>query len=400
MTSKRRAILGCVAALALLLTGTSPAEGRADRHHRDPVTVGVILQTDGGIVTPEFGEAVDAMVAYFNAELGGVSGRRMVTEVCTTDETPASAAACAQRFASDDDVHLVIESTTSPLAIADVLVPAGKALLAGGVDPRIYPRTGVFVMEAGHPGAADALFTYGATDVGISHLTVFYTNDPALAAFRPLVDFVTARAGIVVDAYVPIEYDDTDVTATIAGGLHPSSDGIAMIIVPPHCTPATQALQTLEIDLPVLAAELCLLDDIVSSGVTDGWYVGQQSLLPVADGGWEAARYRRILDRYGDGDAETGGFAGIGVGYTWIARDVLRRAGGGRATDASVLRVLSTYSSDDVPGYAEVSCPGPEPFAPACYTTTLMIQARQGELRDVGWYDTDFTIFKDLLRPR
>lgn len=399
MTPKRTVTLGSVAALALLLTGTSPALGRTDRPHRDPVTVGVILQTDGGIVTPEFGEAVEAMVDYFNAERGGVDGHRMTTEVCTTDETAASAAACAQRFATDDDVHLVMENTTNANPIADVLAPTGKALLAGGVDPTVFPRPGVFVMEPGHPGAADALFTYGARDVGVSHLTVFYTDDPALAAFRPLIDFVTARAGMVVDAYVPIGFDDSDseIAATIADGIHPSSDGIGMIIVPPHCTSVPQALQALQVDLPVLAAEPCLLDDIVSSGVTDGWHVGQQSLLPVADGGREAARFRRILDTYSDGDAETGGFAGIGVGYTWVARDVLRQAGGGRATDASVMRALSTYSSDDVPGYDEVSCPGPEPFPAACDIATLMVQARDGELREIGWHDTDFTIFTDLL---
>jgi branched-chain amino acid transport system substrate-binding protein len=395
MTSNRRAAFAGVAALTLALTGTSPALAQTEPK-RDPVTVGVILQTEGAFVMPEFGIAADAMVSYFNAERGGVGGRPLRLDVCNTNDTAASAAACAERFADADDVHLVIESTTNPNAVADVLVPAGKPLLAGGVDMRAMVRDGVFVMEPGGGGIAQALFSYAASEVGVTHLTVFHADDPSIGGMIPVLDRIAAEAGIVIDAYVPLGFSG-DLTGPISAGIGAESDGLAFVVAPNQCAPVGEALRTLGNELPVVVAELCLIDEVIGSGVADGWYAGTQSLAPVVNGGREAREIRRILGRYGE-DAEPGGFAGLGIGYTWIARDVLQRAGAGRATDASVMRTLSTYSSSDVLGFDEVSCPGPGSFVAACNTSTLMVQVDDRRLYDVGGFvESDFSIFEDLL---
>jgi ABC-type branched-subunit amino acid transport system substrate-binding protein len=401
MTRKRRAVFAAATALALALTltGTKPAlgqtEGSGDERRR-PVTLGLIEQREGAFVTPEFGTAVEAMVAYFNAERSGVGGRRMAVEVCTTDDTPASAVACAEHFAAADDVHLVIESTTNPFAIADVLEAAGKPLLAGGVDLRNMLRRGTFVMEPGTAGIAHALFSYAASNVDVSHLTIFHADDPAIAAARPVLDFIAASIGITVDAYVPLGFTG-DLTAPISAGMADQSDGLVFVIAPNQCAPVADALGTLGNDLPVLVGELCLTDDFVRSGAADGWYAGQQSVAPVVNGGKEGQSIRRILRTYGP-NAERGGFAGLGVGYAWIARDVLALAGAGGATDQSVLRALSTYSSSGVLGFDQVSCPGPGPFAAACNASTLIVQVEDGQLYDVGGFvRTDFSIFEDLL---
>jgi branched-chain amino acid transport system substrate-binding protein len=398
MTSKRRAVFAGAAALALALTGTSPALGESDTtdQRRDPVQVGLILQTEGAFVMPEFGVAADAMVSYFNAERGGVGGHPIQLKVCNTDDTAASAAACAEGFANADDVHLVVESTTNPSAIADVLAPAGKPLLAGGVDITAMLRQGVFVMEPGGGGIAQALFSYAASEVRVTHLTVFHADDPSIIGMIPVLDLIAAHAGIVIDAYVPLGFTG-DLTGPISAGIAEESDGLAFVVAPNQCAPVGDALQQLGNERPVVVAELCLIDEVISSGVADGWYAGTQSLAPVVNGGSEAREIRRILRQYGD-SAERGGFAGLGIGYTWIARDVLRRAGADDATDRSVMRTLSTYSSSDVLGFDRVSCPGPGSFIAACNASTLMVQVDDGQLYDVGGFaHTDFSIFEDLL---
>lgn len=420
MTSTRRAIVAGVAALALALTGASPASGQdpgtagpdavvgdggltpgeagteADRR-RPPVKVGLIEQVEGAFVTPEFGTAAEATIRYLNREHRGVGGHPLVAEVCTTDDTPASAAACAEQFADADDVHLVIESTTNPTAIADVLVPAGKPLLAGGVDMRNTLRNGVFVMDPGTAGISHALFSYAEEEVDVTSLTIFHADDPAIGGATPAIEFIAASAGLSVDAFVPLGFTD-DLTAPIAAGIADESDGVMFIVAPDQCGPVGEALQTLGNDLPVLVAELCLTDDIVSSGLADDWYAGTQSVASLAQGR-EARRIQTILRRYGH-DAETGGLAGLGVGYAWIARDVLLRAGAGNATDASVMQTLSTYSSSNVLGFDQVACPGPVPFVSACNASTLLVQVDDTAIRDVGGFVwTDFSIFGGLLGP-
>jgi ABC-type branched-subunit amino acid transport system substrate-binding protein len=336
------------------------------------------------------------MVDYLNAEQGGVDGSPIRAVVCTTDDTAAGASACAQRFATAADVHVVIESTTNPTAIADVLVPAGKPLIAGGVDFGNLLRRGVSVFEPGAAGIAHALFTYAVSNVSITHLTVFHADDPAMEGMKPVLDHIAAKVGITIDAYVPLGFTG-DLTGPISEGVASSSDGLMFVVAPPQCAPAGAAVRSLGIELPVIVAELCLTDDIVASGMIDGWYAGTQSVAPVVNGGQEARLIRRILRTYGEG-TELGGLAGLGVGYVSIARDVLVRAGGARATDASVTRVLSKYASSDVLGFDVVRCPGPGPFVAACNTSTLLVQADAGSLRDVGGFiRTDFMVFADLL---
>jgi hypothetical protein len=158
-----------------------------------------------------------------------------------------------------------------------------------------------------------------------------------------------------------------------------------------------EALDAIGTQLPVFVAELCLTDEVMATGLADGWYAGTQSVAPVLNGGAEGEKARRILQRYGNG-ADSGGLAGLGIGFTWVAHDVLERAGAGRATDASVARVLSRYASTDVLGFDRVSCPGPAPFVAACNASTLIVQVQDGELYDVGGFtQTDFRIFEPLL---
>jgi hypothetical protein len=88
------------------------------------------------------------------------------------------------------------------------------------------------------------------------------------------------------------------------------------------------------------------------------------------------------------------------VGYMWVARDVLRQAGGGQATDASVMGVLSSYASSDVLGFDRVACPGPVPFIGACNASTLMVRVDRRQVRDVGGFVwVDYSIFGSLLGP-
>ena len=407
MRSTRRAAFAGVAALALALTGTSPAYGQADSdtpvtspadRRRPPVKVGLIEQVDGAFVTPEFGTAAEAMVRYFNNERRGINGHPMEFEVCTTDDTPASAVACAEQFADADDVHLVIESTTNPTAIADVLAPTGKPLLAGGVDMRNMAREGVFVLDPGTAGISSALFRYAASDLGVSNITVFHADDPAIGGATPVIDYIASTAGLTVDAFVPLGIG-SDPAGPIAAGLADESDGVMFIVAPDQCGPVGEAVQGLGIELPVLVAELCLTDGIVASGVVDGWYAGFQSLAPVANGRRDVLEIRRILRRYGD-STERGGLAGLGIGYAWVARDVLREAGGRNATDASVTEALSTYASSDVLGFDEVSCPGPGSFIGACNASVLMTQVQGNRVYDVGGFlQTDYSIFEGLIGP-
>ena len=95
---------------------------------------------------------------------------------------------------------------------------------------------------------------------------------------------------------------------------------------------------------------------------------------------------------------QTAGLAGWALVQAVIARDLLMAAGGADATDESVLTALSTYSSSDLPGYPDVSCPGPDPWAGACNTSPLMVTVVDGQMTAPdGFTFLDFSQLNFLL---
>ena len=113
--TRRRPTLGAVltaAAMVLAACSGGDDDGAAPRGANPatgpPIVVGMINQEDAPVGSfPEVRRSAEAAVRYVNEELGGVDGRPLRLETCTTRGTPESSQACADQLVGKQPVAVL-----------------------------------------------------------------------------------------------------------------------------------------------------------------------------------------------------------------------------------------------------------------------------------------------------
>ena len=373
--------------------------GNAADDSADPVKIGLIAQDEELFAFPEVRAVAQAMVDFYNAEEGGIDGHPIELDVCGAGDSPESHVACAQQFANDDGVHVVINAGFGGNSAASnpLLSDAGKATMTLGNDFPDYLTPGIFAFDPGLLGLAQVFFVYAADTRGVSTATLFIADDPSLTPFIPVLELIAADNGIEINEVVPLGFEP-DLTGPISAA---NTDNEAWLMVlgdGAQCTAAASAVDTVGYEGQLFANDLCMSEDIIASGDLDGWAGPIVSSAPTADGGAEVDEIVRILDTYGDSDAQRAGLAGWALAQVTIARDVLIEGGNADADDASVLAALGSYSSTDILGFPDVSCPSPSAFAGACNNAPLMVTVVDGEMTQPdGFVYLDFAELEFLL---
>jgi len=375
-------------------SGDDSAEDTADDEPAAaPLKIGMIAQTEELLAFPEVPAAAEAVVGYANAEDGG----NIELVICSAGDAPESHVGCAQEFANDDSINLVISAgfLANSAAANDVLVGAGMPILTLGNDFIDYLTPGVFTVDPGLPGLAQVFFVFAAGE-GISNGTLFIADDPAFEPFIPALEAIGDANGIAINEVVPLGFEP-DLTGPVSAANPDNEMWMFVLADGAQCTAAAAAVDTVGYAGRTFANDLCMAEDVVSSGALDGWSGPIVSSAPTVDGGDEVAMINRILDEYGGSDAQNAGLSGWSFASTWVARDVLETAGAG-ASRVDVAAVLGTYSSSEVPGLDSVTCPGPSAWTGACNMAPLMVTVSDGQLTSPdGFVQLDFSELDFLL---
>jgi len=375
-------------------SGDDSAEDTADEEPAAaPLKIGMIAQTEELLAFPEVPAAAEAVVGYANAEDGG----NIELVICSAGDAPESHVGCAQEFANDDSINLVISAgfLANSAAANDVLVGAGMPILTLGNDFIDYLTPGVFTVDPGLPGLAQVFFVFAAGE-GISNGTLFIADDPAFEPFIPALEAIADANGIAINEVVPLGFEP-DLTGPVSAANPDNEMWMFVLADGAQCTAAAAAVDTVGYAGRTFANDLCMAEDVVSSGALDGWSGPIVSSAPTVDGGDEVAMINRILDEYGGSDAQNAGLSGWSFASTWVARDVLETAGAGASRD-DVAAVLGTYSSSEVPGLDSVTCPGPSAWTGACNMAPLMVTVSDGQLTSPdGFVQLDFSELDFLL---
>ena len=384
-----------------------PAEAPADEPMDDamadeslePVKIGMIAQIEELMAFPEVPAVVQAYVDYFNAELGGVNGHPIELEVCGAGDAVESHIACANQFVNADDVHVVINGgfLANSITSGTILAEAGVANLGLGNDFIDYLTPNLYNFDPGLPGMAQVFFVFAKERRDVSTMTLFVADDPGIEPFVPALTAIATGNDIEINEVIRLGFEP-DLTGPISAA-DTSNDGWLFVLADgAQCTASAAAAVTVGYEGSLFANDLCAGQDVVESGVIDGWAVPIVSSAPTVDGGAEVDEIHRVLDTYGGAGVQTAGLAGWALAQAFIARDLLMEAGGADATDESVLTALSTYSSTDLPAYPDVICPGPEPWLGACNTSPLMVTVVDGQMTGPdGFTFLDFSQLNFLL---
>jgi branched-chain amino acid transport system substrate-binding protein len=363
-------------------SGGSSTTQAADGPSGEPVKIGLINQETETIAFPELSAAAQAATDYLNAEEGGVDGRPLELVVCKTGDTAESAVACANDFANDDSVPLVINATYNTAATTKILKNR-KALINFNVDIPDMTTEGVFTFDAGVLVPLQAMVDEAKAD-GVSTVSMLYTDDAETKkAIVPLVEALADQQGIEIVNEVPVG-DEPDLTAALTAADPDSVDGLLMLLLSePQCVPMGDAVQTLGVTIPIYSAEICASQNAVESGSVNDWKftltnLGQLSLD--ADPPEATTEFRRILDEYSDGEPNLGSTAGFGFAHVVAVADLYEQTGVDDLTPVAITQTLTDgWSFDPIP-FPPLECPGPEPFVGACENSVYIGQAVDGQL--------------------
>lgn len=365
----------------------------------EPVKIGLIAQVEELMAFPEVTAAVQAYVDYFNTELDGVNGHPIELVVCGAGDAVESHIACANEFVNADDIHIVINGgfLSNSIASGTILAEAGKANLGLGNDFIDYLTPNLYNFDPGLPGLAQVFFVFAKNQRDVSTMSLFLADDPAIAPFEPALYAIGESNGITITETIYLGFEP-DLTGPVSAA-DTGNDGWLFVLADgAQCTAAANGVETVGYEGHLFGNDLCLSLDLVESGELDGWAGPIVSSAPTVDGGAEIDEINRVLDTYGGADVQTAGLGGWAVGQAVIARDLLIAGGGADATTESVLAALSTYSSSDIPGFPDVSCPGPDPWAGACNTSPLMVTIADGQMTAPdGFTFLDFSELNFLL---
>ena len=375
-----------------------PADGAMADDSMDPVKLGLIAQDEELLSFPEVRSAAQAFVDYANTELGGIDGHPVELDICGAGDAPEGHVACAQQFVNDDSVHLILVGSFlgNSAAVSAITSEAGKPAITLGNDFVDYFIPNSYVFDPGLPGLAQVFFVFASQEREIETMSLFIADDPAFEPFIPVLELIAESNGIAINEVIPLGFEP-DLTGPVSAANTENDSWLFVLADGAQCGASSAGVATVGYEGDLFANDLCMGQDTVESGVLDGWSGPVVSSAPTVDGK-DVAEIARILDTYGDSNAQAAGLAGWAIANTQIAYDALVKAGGIDATDASVIEVLNSYSNDDVLGFPPVACPGPSAWTGACNQSPLMVDVVDGTMVAPGGFTTlDFSELDFLL---
>lgn len=410
MNSRRsQYLIGMVVAGTMALAGcgsssSGPSDGSATpatptaEPSGEPVKIGVINQENETIAFPEGSAAARATVAYLNAENGGIDGRPIEMVLCTTGDSAESAVACANQFANDPSVPLVINMSYNTAAVNEILV-GRTALLTWNLDIPDMTTPDLFAVEQGIfipiQVVAKILEREGAANVSLLY------SDSIEEFLVPPAEAALAANGITVVRSVPVATGGDFTSAVTAADLGEVDAALMLLVDPAQCSGVGRVMQGLGVTVPVVSVDVCSAVSTVETGNVDGWQfaVTNTGGVDPSVAGPDTIEFRRVLETYSDGELNLGTTAGLAYAYVLAAADIYSTVGVDNLSASSINQLLSTGWSYTPPTYVPMACPGEAPFIGLCVNSMWELVAVDSrlELAQSEPVVVDMSIFADLV---
>jgi len=270
--------------------------GQAGGQAANAIVVGMINQENAPVGSfPEVRQAAEAAVAHVNADFGGVNGRRIKLEVCTTTGTPESSAACANKLIEKRPVAVlggvdlgaaasmpVFESAAIPYiggtpALGEELTSAAAWMVAGGTVADLLGQ------------ATYALDTLKAKKVG-----ALYVDLPGLlTTVVSAAEIVLKAKGVSDVKLVAASADAADFAPPLKAATAGNPDVVLVVFPAQSCARIMSAARSLGVKAKVLYPSACASQAVVDAAgpAAEGAYFAS-GYLPFDDPSPEVATWR------------------------------------------------------------------------------------------------------------
>ncbi|MGI9033420.1 MAG: ABC transporter substrate-binding protein [Acidimicrobiales bacterium] len=350
----RLRLLAGLVVVALLLaacSGGSGSKASGKRASGPPIVVGLINQENAAIGSfPEVRTDAEAAVRYVNAELDGIGGHPVRLETCTTDGTPESSQACANRLRQKNPVAVL---GGIDLGAADSLPVLNSAHIPYvGASPSLGDEltdSNAFMLTAGAAGDLLGQAAYLTDMLHAKRVTVLYINLPGLLSTAvEAAKSVLSKKGVTDVKLVAEKADTPDFTPALNSIKRDNPDAIVSVFPAQGCARIMQAAKALGVGAKLLFPGACAARSVIdaSGGGADGAYFAS-AFLPYDGNDPDVATYLAKRKAYGATDPPSV-LAQAGFGEVLDLRQVLAEVQGPITPDALIAKLRTTK---DQPGF-------------------------------------------------
>lgn len=371
------AVLLAVAGLLAGACGGAKGAGTANA-----VVVGMINQENAPVGSfPEVRRAAEAAVAHVNDDLGGVDGRKLRLEVCTTSGTPESSAACANKLVAKRPVAVLGGVDLGAAASMPVFEKAGIPYL-GGTPALGEELTSPAAWMLAGGTVADLLgqATYALDTLKAKKVGALYVDLPGvLSTVVSAADVVLRAKGVSDVKLVAAGADAADFAPPLKAATAGNPDVVLVVFPAQSCARIMGAARALAVKARMFYPSACASQAVVDAAgpAAEGAYFAS-GYLPFDDPSPEVGAWRSEAKVTKPSALSQAGFSVVMDLYGLLGE-------GGAGGPAAVTARLAAAA--DRPGFMAhpYTCDRKQvPLMPAvCNPFVRLLQYRGGRFGDV-----------------
>lgn len=249
-------------------------------------------------------EGEEAAIRYINAELGGVNGRPIRSELCVTDATPETSILCANKFVQSNKIAVIPGIDLGAPAAIPIYADVGIPYVGGlPVSFEEYKAPTGYSFTGGGFSLVAGTATYIGQEIQAKKVAVLATAVPQTQEvfdgyFKP----VLAALGVTDVTLVTESPTAPDFTPAVTRANDGDPDAIAVFFGGQACTKAMQAVQLLGIpkDKVVYGSQCASKDLINASGGGGDGSIYQATLQNIDGDSPNAAIFRDRMAKSSD----------------------------------------------------------------------------------------------------
>ena len=337
---KRMALLVIAGLLAVACSGGGGG-GKAD----NAIVLGMINQEDAPIGSfPEVREAAQAAVAHVNDDLGGVNGRPLRLEVCRTNGSPESSAACANSLLEKKPVAVLGGVDLGAAASLPVFEKAGIPYVGGtpALGEELTSPT-AWMLAGGVVGDLLGVADYALGTLKVKKVGALYVDLPGvLATVIAAAELVLRSKGVTDVKLVAASADAADFAAPLKAATAGNPDAVIVLFPAQTCARIMSAARSLKVTARLFYTSACASQAVVDAAgpAAENAYFAS-GYLPFDDPSPEVATWKAEAKVTKPSVLSQAGFA--------VAMNMYDLLKGGADTPAAVISELR--ATQQRPGY-------------------------------------------------
>jgi branched-chain amino acid transport system substrate-binding protein len=254
--------------VAGLLVAACSSGGGGKEAANDAVVLGMINQEDAPIGSfPEAREAAQAAVAHVNEDLGGVNGRPLRLEVCRTNGSPESSAACANSLLEKKPVAVLGGVDLGAAASLPVFEKAGIPYVGG--TPALgeeLTSPAAWMLAGGVVGDLLGVADYALGTLKVKKVGALYVDLPGvLTTVIAAAEVVLRSKGVTDVKLVAASADAADFAPPLKAATAGNPDAVIVLFPAQTCARIMTAARSLKVTAKLFYTSACASQAVVDA---------------------------------------------------------------------------------------------------------------------------------------